>query len=150
MCEIDPAMFFFHKEGKLRGIVCCHVDDFLHADDDYFEGIISSLRKWFVAGKIEERNFDYIGFRIIQGTGEILLDQSRYVDNIKNKTIHPKSAQDKQDLLTAEEQTKYRQLIGQINWAVQGARPDMAFELMDLSTKLEQGNAGDLSRAINL
>ena len=150
MCEIDPAMFFVHKDGKLSGIICCHVDDFLHAGNEYFEEIMISLRKRFVAGKMEERNFDYIGFRIVQETGKILLDQSKYVDKIKNKTIDPKRAQDKESILTSQEQSEYRQLIGQINWAVQGARPGMAFELIDLSTKLKQGNIGDLSRAIKV
>ena len=35
--EMDPAMFFLHKGDKLSGIVCCHVDDFLHAGDEHFE-----------------------------------------------------------------------------------------------------------------
>ena len=55
---------------------------------------------------------------------------------------------DKHNLQTLEEQTAYRQLICQINWVVQGSRPDLAFELIDLSTKLKQGNINDLSRAI--
>ena len=55
---------------------------------------------------------------------------------------------DKHDLLTLAEQTASRQLIGQIKWVVQGSRPDLAFELIDLSTKLKQGNISDLSRAI--
>lgn len=45
MCEIDPAMFCFHNSDKLSGIVCCHVDDFLHADDENSEKIMVSLRK---------------------------------------------------------------------------------------------------------
>ena len=31
MCDIEPAMFYLHKGDKLGGIICCHVDDFLHA-----------------------------------------------------------------------------------------------------------------------
>lgn len=78
----------------------------------------------------------------------IFLDQSRYVGNIKSQTLDTKRVQQKEDFLTAEEQTSYRQIIGQINWAVQGTRPDMAFELIDLSTKLKQATVGDLSRAV--
>ena len=59
------------------------------------------------------------------------------VENVKNKVTDQKRAQDKQSILTAEEQIEYRQFIGQNNWAVQGTRPDMDFELMDLSTKLK-------------
>ena len=120
----------------------------LHAGGEHLENIMVNLRKRFVAGKVEERNFNYIGFRIIQESSALILDQSRYVENVKNKVTDPKRAQDKQSTLTAEEQTEYRQLIGQINWAVQETRPDMAFELIDLSTKLKEGTISDLSRAI--
>ena len=148
MSELDPAMFFLHNSGKLSGIIFCHVDDFLHAGDEHLKNIMINLRKRFVAGKAEERNFNYIGFRIIQESSVLVLDQSRYVENVKNKVTDPKRAQDKQSTLTAEEQTEYRQLIGQINWAVQGTRPDIAFELIDRSTKLKEGTISDLSRAI--
>ena len=60
MCEIDSAMFFVHKDGKLSGMICCNVDDFLHVGNAYFEGIMISLRK------IEERIFNFIDFRIVQ------------------------------------------------------------------------------------
>lgn len=102
-----------------------------------------NLRKRFVAGKVEEGNFNYIGFTVTQEKGNIALDQSSFVTDIQNITIDPKRAQDKQSTLTSEEQTKYRQLVGQINWAVQRPRPDMAFELIDLSTKLKAGTIGD-------
>ena len=125
-------MFYLHKEDKLSGIVCCHVHDFLYAGEEHFDNIMISLRKRFVTGKVEERNLNYIGFRITQDKNSIILDQSRYVENIENKAIDPKRALDKHDLLTLEEQTAYRQLIGQIDWVVQGSRPDLAFELIDL------------------
>ena len=39
--------------------------------------------------KAEERNFNYIGFRITQDKNGIILDQSRYVENIENKATDP-------------------------------------------------------------
>ena len=146
--KMDPAMFFLYKNGKLSGIICCHVDDFLHAGDESLETIMISLRKRFVAGKVEEGNFDYVGFRVMQQPREIFLDQSRYVGSINSQTFDTKRMQQKEDKLTAEEQSVYRQVIGKINWAVQGTRPDIAFELIDLSTKLKQATVGDLSRAV--
>ena len=141
-------MFFLHTAGKLSGIICYHVDDFLHAGEEYLEKIMVNLRRRLWHEKVEERSFNYIGFRIIQESYAIILDQSRYVENMKNKAIDPKRAQDKQSKLTSEEQTEYRQLIGQINWAVQGTRPDMAFDQIDLSTKLKEETINDLSMAI--
>ena len=80
-------MFYLHKGDKLGGIVCCHVDDFLHAGEEYFENIMISLRKRFVAGKVEERNFNYIGFRITQDKNGIILDKSSYVEILKTKQL---------------------------------------------------------------
>ena len=46
-----------------------------------------NLRKRFVAGKAEEGNFNYIGFKVAQNRDVIILDQSNYVTNIQNITI---------------------------------------------------------------
>ena len=85
--ETDPAMFYLHKGNKLSGIVCCHVDDFLHAGEEHFDNIMVRFRKRFVAGKVEERNFNYIGFRITQDKNGIILDQSRFVEILKTKQL---------------------------------------------------------------
>jgi hypothetical protein len=70
------------------------------------------------------------------------------VENIESRQIDTKRVQNKQEVLTSEEQTLFRKIIGQINWVVQGTRPDMAFELIDLSTKLKEATMSDLSQAI--
>ena len=67
---LDPAIFYVRKDEKLRGIICCHVDVFLHSGDMY--------------------------------------------------------------------------------WAVQGSRPDLAFEMIAASTKLKQATVGDLTRTIKM
>ena len=51
-------------------------------------------------------------------------------------------------MLNEQEQTTYRQIVGQLNWAVQGSRPEMSFDMIQLSTKLKQGKVEDLLRAI--
>ena len=47
-------------------------------------------------------------------------------------------------MLTEQEQTVYRQMIGQLNWAVQGSRPEMPFDMIQMSTKLKLGIVEDL------
>lgn len=101
-----------------------------------------SLQEKFLAGNTEENNFDYIGLKIIQEVNSAVLDQSVYVEKIKNKFINPERAQ--------KEQTEYKQPIEQLNWAIQGTRLDTAFELIDLSTKLKEGQISDLSRTVKI
>ena len=92
--------------------------------------------------------FKYIGFKVKQFDNKVILDHSEYIDKMKTEILNPKRASAKNELLNAEEQTTYRQLIGQLNWAVQGSRPDIAFEMIKMRTKLKQGKVEDLTRAI--
>ena len=54
-CVLDPAVFFVQNEGKLIGIICCHVEDVLHAGKDQFERLVLKLREGCLAGKDEEK-----------------------------------------------------------------------------------------------
>lgn len=97
---------------------------------------------------MEETDFQYIGFHIKQRENEIMVDHSKFMDKLDHPQIDPKRAIQKHEKLTNDEQTLYRKLVGQLNWAVQGSRPDLAFELVDLSTKLKTATVADLLKAI--
>ena len=98
-CKLDPALFYLLTENGLSGIICCHVDDFLHARDQYFEIHMNKLRTRFYAGKIEENMFKYIGFTLKQFENWIVLDQSDYVNKMKNIIIDPVRASEKNESL---------------------------------------------------
>ena len=35
-CKLDPAVLYIQEDKKLRGVICCHVDDFFHEGDQFF------------------------------------------------------------------------------------------------------------------
>ena len=149
--SMDPAMFYKVCEGQIVGIVACHIDDFLHAGNHYFDvSVMEKLRERFLAGKLEMGQFRYIGFEFKQTNGKILVDQNQYIQDMENGAVSPDRAKDKDDDLRPREYTLLRQLVGRLNWAVQGSRPDFAFEMIDLSTKLKKGKVSDLMRAIKV
>ena len=147
-CSIDPTLFYIQQQGKLTGMICSHVDDFLHAGDCDFEKLMDRFRKRFYAGKVADRNFLYIGFEIRQDNESITLDHTDYMKKLRNVELDPQRMKQKGELLDPGEQTIFRQIIGQLNWAVQGSRPDLAFDLIDLSTKLNSASVGDLIRGV--
>ena len=55
-CKLDPAVFYIQENRKLRGIICCHVDDFLHAGDHCIKKLMEKLRARFSAGKVKENH----------------------------------------------------------------------------------------------
>ena len=61
---------------------------------------------------------------------------------------HPKDPHTKNQKLSQAEESTYRSLAGQINWVVQGTRPNLAFEMVDLSTKSKITTVNNLLQAI--
>jgi hypothetical protein len=147
--QLDPAFIFKQHEGKLIGIVASHIDDFLHCGNELFEhGVMKKLRTRFLAGKLEQDHFRYVGFGIEQTHEGITLDQNRFVEEIEPVRIAPQRSMQKQNTLNTGEMTQLRGIVGKLNWAVQGSRPDMAFEMVELSTKFRNGTVQDLLRAV--
>ncbi len=76
------------------------------------------------------------------------MDQNEYVENIEQVLVSSQRAVDKEEVLQPAEYTLMRTIAGKLNWVVQGTRPDMAFEHIEISTKFKSGSFGDLIRAI--
>ena len=146
--KLDPALFFVKRSGRLIGVVASHIDDFLHAGEPEFETeIMERLRERFLAGRIEDADFSYVGFQIVQDKDGIVLDMKNYVDSFECVPISPQRASLKLEALSSEECTQLRSIVGRLNWVVQGSRPDLAFEMIDLSTRFKKANVTDLLRA---
>ncbi len=148
--ELDPAVFFMvNQNGEVIGIVGVHVDDFIHAGTmEFNEKVITPLMNAFQVGKNEKGSFMYTGFKINQSKYGIMLDQNAYVEkNLKVQPLEPSRARQKNSPLSEGELSDLRKMVGGINWVVRATRPDISFELIDLSTKFKKGTVDDLVRA---
>jgi hypothetical protein len=144
--ELDPSLFYYKsKSNVVDGILVSHIDDFLHGGSKQFdEQIMNNLRTHFLAGKLEEKNFTYVGIEIVQNADGILLSQNDYIDSMSTVTITPERARQKSEPLTKEELTNYRSAVGSVNWVVQSTRPDVAFDMLMLSMKFQSGVVEDI------
>lgn len=134
--------------GKTVGIVGLHVDDFIHAGSDSFnDSILYPILKSFQVGKNEKESFMYTGFYIKQSGDNIVLDQSKYTNStVEIIEMDPKRMKEKTSDLTESERTDLRKMAGALNWIVRATRPDLAFEMIELSTKFKSGIVDDLIR----
>ena len=82
-----------------------------------------------------------------QTNKEATLDQGTYVNAIEGIRIDPGRAKEKNSSLTTVEQTQLRSLVGQCNWVAQGTRPDLAYEVVELSSRSKDGHVSDQIRA---
>ena len=146
--SVDPSMFIFKEDGVLKGIVISHIDDFLHAGDSVFDRkVMEPLRKRFVAGKVESGHFKYVGLSISQSSSGISVDLDDYIDSISVDKVDV-SAFDRP--LSKEEISKFRGIVGKLNWIAQSARADKAFDVVELSTKLRSPMLSDLKQAVKV
>ena len=138
----DSCLFYFHKDGKLQGLLMMHVDDLLSCGTKLFnEQIISNLRKQFTFGRITNTNFEYTGIRIFQNEKkEIFLDQDSFVEKME---FYNFTHQHYDNILGRKENKFVRRATGQLNWVSSQTRPDLSFDSFLLSTKLNKANYRD-------
>lgn len=142
--QLDPSLYFYHENSAVHGVIVSHIDDFLYAGTDtFYSKVIRRLCKRFLAGKLEEGCFQYVGYQIRQTERGIILDQNDYTENITCTPLPAVRQAQKHEKMNDAELTDYRALVGSLNWIVQGTRPDLSFVLVDFSTKFHNGNVSD-------
>src|SRR6201990_1506556 len=81
--KLEPALFVWKKEGKMIGIMCTHVDDFCFGGSkEFFENIITGIKRRLKIGMEEVSEFKYIGINIGKREEGVWLEQNKYIDDI--------------------------------------------------------------------
>ena len=145
----DQALFSFHKNRKLCGIVCLHSDDIFMAGNDMFKQfVIKQLSKSFKFSKIEENTFKYLGCEISkQSNGDITLNQTEYIGKIADVSVPDKlNSCD----VNETERRVIRRVVGELLWVALMTRPDISFEVNSLSSNISNATIKDLKDARRL
>jgi hypothetical protein len=145
--KYDEALFYNKEGGQLEGVVAIHVDDFLFGGTTKFHKTkMSKVRTIFEIGTETSTPMKYLGSNIEQdGEFNIMFSQTDYIKDVIQAEL--KSSKDKDRLLSGEEQYHFRAICGQLNWIASQSRPDIAFDVCQLSTKLNSATIRDLIHA---
>ena len=132
---LDPAMFVWKdKTGKLGGIIAWHVDDMVACgSDEFYEKVLLKLMKMFTFGSTSEGKYRCLGWNVEHTDDEILVSQSDYIET----KLEFLNINTKKNLgitkLGSEDATKARGMIGKLRWLADQSRPDIAYNLLELS-----------------
>ena len=80
---LDPCVFFWRNgEERIQGILSSHVDDFwISGEDQFVNGLITSLKSSFTVGKMSILPDKYLGIHIkVNTSGELQFDQREYTE----------------------------------------------------------------------
>ena len=136
--KFDDVIFYCLSNRKLKGLLCCHVDDFVWSGSVNFEKqIINVLKETFSESSQESETFKYLGLYIDQKNDVIMLHQIPYINELKECDIK-KSCKELQHVkLTESEAPLLRGLAGRLNWSLVQTRPDMSYYVCEVSTSVK-------------
>ncbi len=148
MCEVEPAVFYMRDSKEvLKGIMVTHVDDFLFAGEGKFlEAVYEIIRKIKI-GKTKESSFKFCGLDISSekdGSLKVKLESEKTGEVSKISTDGLTERR-----MTAEEETRVRGKIGQLQWYASVCRPDLSFMLGDLLSTVNTEKHTDQIRMVN-
>ena len=147
MCPFDNSLFVWYNEGRLEGIICTYVEDFLWTGTENFEtNIIQGIRSKFLIGSSGSSMFKYVGLNVISKNDSIVVDQFHYSSSLSPAKISHTRAMQKTCGLSDHEKSEYRALVGQLNWLATHTRPDIAYDTCELSVCFNKATVGDLLR----
>ncbi|CAG2217386.1 unnamed protein product [Mytilus edulis] len=110
--------------------------------------IISKIREKFSVGKEASESFKYLGLGLSHADDKIILSQTDYVEVLKTISIDRKRPNDSQ--LSSVEQTVLRSKVGQLLWLAKQTRPDIAFDIAMIASKLKTSTIEDFKRVNKL
>ena len=137
--KLDSSLFIYYTD-QLEGILIAHVDDFLFAGTrSFYESVIMKLKETFHISKEHASRFKYIGVELQQNSKGIYIAQKKYLDKLQEIEISSSRAKEKQSPITEDERSELRAAHGQLNWLSTQTRPDLAYDVCNLTTSLKQG-----------
>ena len=144
--KLDPAVFYYYT-NKLEGLLVSHVDDFLYAGTKRFGEEIERLKKVFQISKEDANAFKYVGIEIQQVTGGIHMSQIQYTRELQEIKIKAERKKNRQLAVTDEERQELRSVIGQLSWLSIQTRPDLSYDVCEISNSYKEAIVETLAKA---
>ena len=146
--KLDPALFIYHANSQLQGILIIHVDDMLWAGTHNLAvNVIDKLRSTFKISSESRSAFKYIGLELSHDEKGLYLSQKGYVDELNEIHFDKQRKANINSNLSPEEKHTLRSVIGKLNWLSTQTRPDLAYAVSRLGSNLKTAQVKDLLHA---
>ena len=146
--RMDEAIFYWHSDGELNGLLAGHVDDFFwYGVDGFKQHIIDRLMSTFKISSDLHDSSNFLGLYIHQTSLGIEVNQSVYVEGLQLQCTHK---QDKHRTLSDDEKKPLCSTIGtigQLCWLSNQTRPDIAYNVCQLSVAYKDAKLSDIITA---
>ena len=150
----DPCCWLYKPDGKLKGMIAGHVDDFLVAgcpEDKNWQAIEEALKQKYKWGEWETDRFAQRGVLIeAQPDGSFALSQPHYVGGVKEINLNATRKGETNSPTTEREKTALRATLEAISWHAQQVAPHFSAEVGLLLSEVSESTVGTVQKTNNL
>ena len=147
--SLDDCFWWWKDRcGALQAVLTTHVDDIAVAGTkDFMDKTYKMLCDRFGKVALQEMPFTHCGCRYSRVPQGLKIDQQEFVTAMKTQVIEDTKNQDR--LLTKEETTKFRSVLGGLLW-ITATRLDLVSEVGVLQSRVTKATVQDMTNANNL
>eukprot|EP00435_Cladocopium_sp_Y103_P042170 s2053_g11.t1 len=150
----DPCMWAWRPDGMLKGLVSCHVDDFLFSgpeDDTSWKDLISLIQKEFTWGDWQTGEFTQCGVEVkAMEDSSYQLSQPKYTERIKEIPIPASRKREAHSPTTDWERSQLRAALGALSWHAQQVAPHISAEVGLLLSEITESTVDTIIRTNKL
>ena len=150
----DPCCWLWKPNGKLRGMVAGHVDDFLFAGDSQdkeWRAIEEALQTKYKWSDWETGKFIQCGVTIEeQQDGSYALSQPSYIDGVSEINLNATRRRETNSPTTEHEKTALRAILGAVSWHAQQVAPHFSAEVGLLLSEVSESSVETILKANRL
>ena len=122
----------------------CFVDEVLWGINRNLINIINKLKQTFHTGAEQSQAFNYIGTYLKQNDDfSFTINQVDYINSINEIKVNDILERNKNDKLTEKEITSLRGALGKINWVARMSRPQISYQVCEISTRVKNSTIAD-------
>ena len=144
----DPALFYFHQDGVLIGLVAIWVDDVFSAGNELFQELVMTpITEQFKFGTFHAGDFKVLGMNIIHRGSDIYLSQTDYINaKIEYVNIDLIQGDTPGTEIQEEEKKKVYEAVGRVRWISDQTRPDLSIEELEMSIVQRKATYKDVKK----
>ncbi len=127
--RLEPALFYYHVDGVLKGILCTHVDDIqAGVEASFMSRAFRHSSNALEFAKSEFKKYTFRGHEVAQHDEGIDVTMSNYARSMKPVKIDKQRKTQLEARLTDAEKSQLESAAGELGWIVRQLRCDLAYE----------------------
>ena len=144
----EQAAFVLNDEnGGIAGLAIVHVDDILWTGRKLMEEKMQEIINIYKFGKVEKNDFKYCGRQIVKDSTGVHVTCPSLIDRVKPIYMSTAERKNKQGAVTESYRLQLRSVIGSLAWLARVCRPDLAYSVNYLQSRVSQATYGDVAFA---